>query len=120
MSHKPSQPNDDEVYRLSALLLRAGALLSVVLLASGMIMSLVAGAEIVQVSRSLRESWQNLLQGKPEGFLEVGLQAVILTPIITSVGICVYAVMRWQRSLLIPSLVVLGGLAISLWIGIAW
>ncbi|GIV17145.1 MAG: hypothetical protein KatS3mg022_2580 [Armatimonadota bacterium] len=120
MPNQVPEQNDDKLYTLSAGLLRAGNMVSILLLSSGILLSLWYGNYIPHHTHSLLAAWHNLRQGEPQGFLEVGLQIVILTPMLLSLAICLYAIAHKQRSLLIPSLLVLGGLVLSLWIGIAW
>jgi uncharacterized membrane protein len=120
MPNQTPEQNDDRLYTLSAGLLRVGNAVSVLLLASGILLSLWFKNHIPHCTHSLLDAWHNLRHGEPLGLLEVGLQVVILTPMLLSLAICLYAVVRKQRSLLIPSLLVLGGLVLSLWIGIAW
>lgn len=120
MPNQTPEQNDDRLYTLSAGLLRAGNAVSVLLLAAGVLLSLWYRNYIPHRSHSLLDAWHNLRRGESLGFLEVGLQMVILTPMLLSLAICLYAVVYKRRSLLIPSLLVLGGLALSLWIGIAW
>lgn len=120
MSNQTPEQNDDKLYTLSAGLLRAGNMVSILLLSSGILLSLWFRNHIPHRTHSLLDAWHNLRRGEPLGFLEVGLQMVILTPMLLSLAICLYAIAHKQRSLLIPSLLVLGGLVLSLWIGIAW
>lgn len=120
MQRPQKQTEDHGLYRLSAVILSAGNAVSVLLLAVGIVLLLRHKNPVERHSHSLLTAWHNLLHGQPAGFLEVGLQTVVLTPIVTSVGICIYALIRKQRSLLIPSLLVIGGLALSLWMGIGW
>lgn len=120
MPNQTPEQNDAKLYMLSAWLLRAGNAVSIVLLASGIALSLWYRNHMAHHSHSLLTAWRSLLRGDPAGFLEAGLQIVILTPVLASAAICIYAVVHKQRSLLIPSLLVMGGLVLSLWIGIAW
>lgn len=120
MPNQTPEQNDAKLYTLSAWLLRAGNALSIVLLASGIALSLWLGDHIAHRSHSLVATWYSLLRGEPAGFMEAGLQMVILTPMLLSLAICIYAIVHKQRSLWIPSLLVVGGLVLSLWIGIAW
>lgn len=120
MPNQTPEQNDATLYTLSARLLRAGNAVSIVLLASGIALSLWYRNHVAHRSHSLLVAWQGLLRGDAAGFLEVGLQMVILTPVLASAAICIYAIVYKQRSLLIPSLLVMGGLVLSLWIGIAW
>ena len=120
MSNQTPKQNDAKLYMLSAWLLRAGNTVSVLLLVFGIALSFWYRNHIAHRSHSLLTAWQSLIRGDPEGFLEAGLQIVILTPMLLSLAICLYAIVRKQRSLLIPSLLVVGGLVLSLWIGIAW
>ncbi|MEJ5250975.1 MAG: DUF1634 domain-containing protein [Chthonomonadetes bacterium] len=120
MRNGETQPNNERLYDLSALLLRAGNAVSVLLLTAGMVLTLWYKSRADIHSHSLLNAWHRLLRADPSGFLEVGLQMIILTPVIASLAIGVYALAHRQRSLLIPSLLVIGGLALSLWIGIAW
>ncbi len=120
MTNQTPEQNDAKLYMLSAWLLRAGNAVSVLLLASGIALSLWYRNHIAHRSHSLLTAWRSLLRGEPVGFLEAGLQIVILTPMLLSLAICLYAIVRKQRSLLIPSLLVVGGLVLSLWISIAW
>lgn len=120
MLEQPPEQNDAKLYSLSAWLLRSGNALSIVLLVSGIALSLWLGDHPAHRSHSLMANWYSLLRGEPAGFMETGLQMVILTPMLLSLAICLYALFRKQRSLLIPSALVLGGLVLSLWIGIAW
>jgi uncharacterized membrane protein len=93
--------------------------MSVLLLTAGIVLALWYKSRVDAHSHSLVTAWHRLLRAEPSGFLEVGLQVVILTPGVTSLVICLYAIVRKQRSLLIPSLLVMGGLVLSLWLGIA-
>ncbi len=120
MSNEQTHPDNERLYHLIALLLRAGNTVSVLLLTAGIVLMLWYRSRADTHSHSFITAWHRLLRAEPSGFLEVGLQTVILTPIIASTSICLYAIIRKQRSLLIPSLLVLGGLVLSLWIGIAW
>lgn len=114
------QTEDHGLYRLSAVILSVGIAVSVLLLAIGIMLLLWHKTPADSHSHSLPTAWHSLLHGQPVGFLEIGLQTVILTPMVASLGICIYALVRKQRSLLIPSLLVIGGLVLSLWIGIGW
>jgi uncharacterized membrane protein len=120
MSERSPEPDDAKLYSLTAWLLRVGNAVSIALLTAGLLWMLVSGSQPAHHSGTLAEAWRGLLQAEPAGFLNVGLQTVILTPIGASASICIYAIIRKQRSLLTPSLLVLGGLVLSLWIGIAW
>lgn len=111
--------NDEKLYTLSAWLLRVGNAVSVILLASGIALSLWLKSHSTHRSHPLLTTWHSLLRGEPTGLLEVGLQVVILTPMLLSLLICLYAFVHKKHSLLMPSLLVLGGLVLSLWIGIA-
>ena len=120
MSERSPEPDDAKLYSLTAWLLRVGNAVSIALLTAGLLWMLVSGSHTAHHSRTLAEAWRGLLRAEPAGLLNVGLQTVILTPIGASASICIYAIIRKQRSLLTPSLLVLGGLVLSLWIGIAW
>jgi uncharacterized membrane protein len=120
MPNQTPEQSDAQLYTLSAWLLRAGNAVSVALLVSGIALSLWYRGHGTHRSHSLLATWHSLLRGEPMGLLEAGLQVVILTPMLLSLAICLYAVVHKRRDLLIPSLLVLGGLMLSLWIGIAW
>lgn len=120
MRNGGTQPDNERLYGLSALLLRAGNALSILLLTAGLVLMLWHKNRAETHSHSLLTAWHRLLRADPSGFLEVGLQLIVLTPVLVSLAITGYALAHRQRSLLIPSLLVIGGLALSLWIGIAW
>lgn len=120
MQEPQKQTEEHGLYRLSAIILSTGNAVSILLLAIGIVLLLWHKTPADRHSHSLPTAWRSLLHGQPASFLEVGLQTVILTPIVVSFAICIYALIRKQRSLLIPSLLVIGGLALSLWIGIGW
>lgn len=120
MQEPQKQTGEHGLYRLSAIILSTGNAVSILLLAIGIVLLVWHKNPADSHSQSLPTAWRSLLHGKPAGFLEVGLQTVILTPIVASTAICIYAIVRKQRSLLIPSLLVIGGLVLSLWIGIGW
>lgn len=120
MPEQTPEQDDAKLYSLSAWLFRVGNALSVVLLASGIALSLWLRDHVAHRSHSLLAAWRALLRGEASGFLEVGLQMVILTPVLVAAAISVYAIVHKHRSLLIPSLLVIVGLVLSIWIGIAW
>jgi len=120
MKEPHTQPDEDKLYRLSAETLRVGNAVSIVLLAIGIALLLWHKNHAEHHSHSLLTAWHSLLHGQPRGFLEVGLQTIILTPILTSFAICLYAIVPKRRALLIPSLLVIGGFVLSIWIGIGW
>lgn len=114
-----SSQSDPRLYALSVWLLRAGNAVSIALLLLGSVLLWWRGERVAPNSHSLPVAWRSLLRGEPAGFLEAGLQTVILTPVLLSLAICLYALVRKDRSLLVPSLLVMLGLVLSLWIGIA-
>ncbi|MCS6830545.1 MAG: DUF1634 domain-containing protein [bacterium] len=120
MSNPTPERNMTRLYTLSAWLLRAGNAVSIVLLVLGIALLLWRSDHALHSSRSLLSAWRSVMRGEPAGFMEAGLQMVVLSPMILSLAICLYALVHKQRSLLISSLLVVGGLALGLWIGIAW
>lgn len=118
LEHPPEQ-DDVKLYTLSAWLLRTGNAVSVALLVVGMVLLWGRGEHFATNTRALLLAWRSLLRGEAAGFLEVGLQMVVLTPILLSLAVCLFALGRRDRSLLLPSLLVILGLGFSLWLGIA-
>ncbi len=110
--------DDESLYAVSAWVLRAGSLLSVALLLIGIALSLGRNSPSLHHSHRLLTAWQSLLRGEASGFVEAGLQMVTLTPVLTTVAICAHALIHRLRPLLLPSLLILGGLVLSVWIGI--
>ncbi len=114
------QPGDAPVYELSAQVLRAGTLFSVLFLLFGTVLAFAQVSRSEHRSHDLAAAWQSLLRMEASGFVEVGLQVLTLTPVLTAGAICIYAIIHRQRSLVLPSVIILAGLALSLWIGIRW
>ena len=119
MSERSPETDDEKLYSLTAWLLRVGNAVSIALLTAGLLWMLVSGSQPAHHSRTLAEAWRGLLRAEPAGFLHVGLQTVILTPIIAAAAICLYAIVQKQRALLFPSLLIMVALVLSLWLGIA-
>lgn len=119
MQSQQSAATEDRLFALVGRLLWVGNAVTMGLLSIGTLFALIhPGGEALR-SHPLPEVWQRLLHAQPVGLIEIGLHVMVLTPMMVSLFITLYALLGRGRMLLIPCLLITGGIVLGLWIGLA-
>lgn len=118
MLPQQSAVTDDRLSVWVAGVLRVGNTVTMLLLSVGTLLALIHRGQGETRSHTLPEVWQRLLHAQPGGLIEIGLHIMVLTPIVVSLFITLFALFGRARGLLIPCLLITGGIALGIWIGL--
>lgn len=107
-------PNEDTIFDRAIQILRAGFAISAVLLAAGIVWSLIDRRELGTRLLPFQKLPRAIVDGDPAAIIDLGILAMMLTPVVLTLAIAWEFSKLGERRFAIASLLVLGVLVISI------
>ncbi len=115
MTADPGHGHPADLDRSIARLLTVGTYVSVALLAAGVVLMLARGISPLAGGPPFQPELivDDLVNGRPAGFMWLGLVAVIATPVARVIAALIGFTRRGERTMAVVSLLILGVIALS-------